>query len=49
MEAQWRFDRSLAQGFGPDRGIESRAAEPRRGCRTLVYDLLRHEMYGTKG
>ena len=49
MEAQGRFDRSLAQGFGPDRGIESRAAEPRRGCRTLVYDLLRHEMYGTKG
>ena len=31
MEAQGRFDRSLAQGFGPDRGIESRAAEPRRG------------------
>jgi hypothetical protein len=26
-----RFDRSLAQRFGPDRGIESRAAEPRRG------------------
>jgi hypothetical protein len=31
MEAQGQFDRSLAQGFGPDRGIEIRAAKPRRG------------------
>jgi hypothetical protein len=45
MEAQGRFDRSLAQGFGRDRGIESRDG----GCRTLIYDLLRQEMYGTKG
>jgi hypothetical protein len=45
IEAQGRFDRSLAQRFGPDRGIESRDG----GCRTLVYEMLRREMYGTKG